>query len=93
MAEALLQTPGIDVNCPDDEGFTALHYALHYACRGQTADGKVVGRDWVVVVKMLVEEEGLNLDARTGQGKTARYIAVDGGHPELASLLRASMSW
>lgn len=83
VARTLLQTPGVDINRPDVGGFTALHYA----CRGQTEGGEVVGRDWGGVVKMLVEKEGLNLDARTGEGKTARQIAVDGGHPELAGLL------
>lgn len=83
VARTLLRTPGIDINRPDAGGFTALHYA----CRGQTAGGEVVGRDWGEVVKMLVEKEGLNLDARTGEGKTASQIAVDGGHPELASSL------
>lgn len=87
VTEALLQTPGVDVNRADVRGFTPLHYA----CRGAIPDAvyEPPERDWIGVVRLLIAAEGVNLNLRTGAGKTARQIAQDASHQDVVNLLPA----
>lgn len=85
VVEALLQTPGIDVNRADVRGLTPLHYACRGAVPGAVYEP--AERDWIGVVRLLIAAEGVNLNLRNGDEKTAMQMAQDAGHQDVVNLL------
>jgi len=69
----LLVASGAQVNAPGDMGFTALHYA---AMEGQLKMAK----------KLL--DLGANPSIKNEWDQTAEVVAVNGGHADVAKLLR-----
>ena len=75
---ALVVNAGVDVNCPDHDGWTPLHCAV---------DGGVVG-----AVSWLLALPHIAVDARTNDGDTAAMLAAMSKHPrarEMQALLAA----
>lgn len=63
----------IDVNTPDAEGLRPLHHAA------QLGDASLVGR---------LLQAGANRFLKTNQGRTAIDLAMQQGHPEIATILK-----
>jgi len=70
---------GADLEAKDDNGNTALMYAVG-------DEGRGIGRDYAGVARLLIEA-GADLEAKDSAGDTALMVAAREGHAGVARLL------
>ena len=74
ISEWLLQQPGIDLDCSDNGGYTAMHYA----CMTSS----------VAVLRMLLAAQSQgSINKRDNLGRTPLMLALDNGHVECVRMM------
>ena len=74
ISEWLLQQPGIDLDCSNDNGCTAMHYACLY------------GRVEVLRMLLAAQSQG-SINKRDKQGRTPLMSALEFGHVECVRMM------
>ena len=74
IVELLLKQPGINLNCKDEHGLTALHFAC------------IFGRVDILEL-LLAGDSGRSLEARDSLGFSPLMCAVEGGHEGCVELM------
>jgi ankyrin repeat protein len=86
---AYLLENGAELDLPDQQGNTALHWAIDIEVDSWQQDYRP-GKPIEIAITTLLINKGANLNAKNNRGQTPLDWAVDMGHHQAAALLRSA---